>query len=679
MNSKISFVNRVSTKVLAVVLLMLSLTLIFSTYVASEFAKNRLQTSQIESITNMAVQKGIALDQYVNDQMAIASLVKTNSTVIQAAMIYDATGQIDPTTQENIAKSLAVLYENTGKIYENLFVTVGSAGYADCLGNSTLHDVSGENFYSECEKNGGYFGINVSPVTGRPVFVIAYAINDPTNGKFIGSVNMSIDMAMLGSGIVQDQTYSVTVLDFDGYVIGSNGNEADLLTNVAEAGPDQFQSILDTKVGDTIVDLTQWGGGLTYLAYSVSDYFITEVSIDAAVINVPAQEMARNLVFVALFSLVISLAVITFIISRVIKPIRSASEQVNNVINDIKAGHGDLSKEIKVNTKDEVGILASGVNELMKELGSIISSVQSTATGIQDSSNDIRSRIGDAELEISNVSATMEEMSASSEETSASLNQVMEQVDNVANLVSEVSRQSIEQSSYADEVVAKVSEIKEKSAVDRAKANEHLNEVTEALQKKIANAKQVQEIANLTDEILSITSQTNLLSLNASIEAARAGEAGRGFAVVAGEIRQLADSSSEAANRIQTVTNSVIVAVEELAAEAENVTQFMLSNNEKEQKQADMLTDNYSEDIQKLSSIMTEFRDSSDEIQTSMTSIREAITAVDIAAEETAKGITNVAQATVELSNQLENVGKQTTKNVTDTNDLASEMNKFTV
>ncbi len=678
-NKNLKFINKISTKMLLILVIAMAVSLCVTTMLSTSFSKNRLMTSQNSNLENLAKAKSIALEQYVEDQKTIAELVRTNSSVIQAAAMYDQSGVIDPVYQENIAASLAILFKNSGEAYENLFVTAGAEGLADCLGNATLHNVAEEPFYIECQKNGYFFGVNVSPVTGRPVYVIAYSIVNPMTGKMIGSVNMSIDMEKMGSAVVQDKDYDVTVLTLEGIIVATNGDVSSILTNLGEVDPEGIKQMLSTNIGHKMVDLSAWNGPVTNLAYSVGENFIAEVSIDMDVIEAPSKEMARNLMFVSLFMGVIAFGVAALVLYKVLKPAATASEQINKVVEDIKDGHGDLTQKLALRSKDEIGILVTGINELMATMGGLISNVQDTANTIQAGSDEISEEVKKAELEVNNVSSTMEQMSAASEETSASLNQVMHQVDTIAELVNEVNSRSIEQAAYANKVVARVSDIQANSAAEKEAANQQLEAVTNTLRTKIANAKQVQEIANLTDEILNITAQTNLLSLNASIEAARAGEAGRGFAVVAGEIRQLADSSAEAANRIQSVTNSVIVAVEELAAEAENVTRFMLKSNEEGHAGTDALTASYSNDIRQLSDSLKVFKDNSDEIQSSMSTIREAISIVDIGANETAQGISNVAQASVELSNQLDSIVRQTAKSVDETGTLSKKMNRFKV
>ena len=197
------------------------------------------------------------------------------------------------------------------------------------------------------------------------------------------------------------------------------------------------------------------------------------------------------------------------------------------------------------------------------------------------------------------------------------------------------------------------------------------------IDEKIEKSKAVEKIDSLTQEIIGITGQTQLLALNASIEAARAGEAGKGFAVVAQEINKLAEDSEETANQINSVSQLVITAVNELAAEAGKMADFV---EQVAMKGYDELLDNsknYQNDVDRLSRVMDEFANQSESLGASIKSILETINAVNIAVEESAKGVGNVTETAVELTTNVGEIGKEADSNLNVAEQLEAQVKKF--
>jgi methyl-accepting chemotaxis protein len=371
--------------------------------------------------------------------------------------------------------------------------------------------------------------------------------------------------------------------------------------------------------------------------------------------------------------------VVVILYNQFVKPARKSHALTKEIIEGLHSGNGDLTARVPVKADDEVGALSTGINDIMEELQNIISLMSGHAATLKNISQSVADNIRQSEDEVTSVSSIMEQMSAASEETSASLNQVTEQVDKVADLILKVYEQSQRQMSASAQMIKKVETMREDIVKVRNQSDADTQIIVGELEKSIIAARHVEKINELVDDILNIAEQTNLLSLNASIEAARAGEAGRGFAVVAGEISKLANDSSEAATRIQSVSAEVIHAVNDLAQKSKEISETLSESNASGRANVMELTTAYGNDIGEMSRAMEQFALNSQQVQDSISSIKESIGAINTAVEENVQGITNVTASTVEIVESISSVNEQVETNKTISNELYEKVSQFRI
>ena len=188
----------------------------------------------------------------------------------------------------------------------------------------------------------------------------------------------------------------------------------------------------------------------------------------------------------------------------------------------------------------------------------------------------------------------------------------------------------------------------------------------------------VNQVNSVPNDILSISSQTNLLSLNASIEAARAGEAAKGFAVVAGEISDLAESSRQTANRIQEINTVVTNAVHNLAEHAQGLVTYM---NESILPEFENFVDSgnqYKENATYIESTMKEFEQKTEDLKRGAVEIADSINSITNAIEEGVKGVNGVAESTQLLVTDMEKITKRMEENKQISSELQNETAIFT-
>lgn len=383
-----------------------------------------------------------------------------------------------------------------------------------------------------------------------------------------------------------------------------------------------------------------------------------------------------NYVAVALYIVIFAITVISVALT-IVKPARESGNALRAITAKLNAGLGDLTERVPVKTKDEIGQMAAGINNFMDQLQKIMRELKAESVNMAQSVQVITGQVIESNESASNVSAATEEMAASMEEISATLGQLSTGSTNVLSEVQSVDTSVRDGVGLVQDIKDRATKMHRSTVEGKEKAGKTIMHIRTNLQAALEESRSAQKINEMTQEILSITSQTNLLSLNASIEAARAGEAGRGFAVVADEIRGLADSSAEAANNIQSISALVTEAVEKLAKNAEEMLQFVDVEIMRDYDNFVEVVEQYKQDADSVDEILSEVARNTADVSETMNGMNTGINDISTAVEENAKGITNVADSAVTLVEAMSEIQKETENNQQISDKLNSEVNRF--
>jgi len=490
------------------------------------------------------------------------------------------------------------------------------------------------------------------PVDGKKVLLASFVSPILKDGRFLGiaGVDMSLDFiqdlvesnnagvyAGIGKMAIISPRGIIAAYSSDRSLLGSKLNAANdpqwhqLAVNTQDGA---HIEILDESLYAMIpVILNGKANGwkvLISLPKSVIHDAVEELS---QLIEENGQELATSSIVSGLICTLIAIMIMLWLMNQLLIPLMLTVE----VLKDLADGEGDLTTRLKEGSKDELGQIASSLNQFLERLHSLITDIRENSSSIAENAEKSAQSaekstvgMGSQQEQLSQVATAVNEMSASALEVSGNALQAAEATEAARNGVA-VGQKTVAET--GDSIYKLTAEVEEASSVIKGLEADSQN------------------IGQILTTIQGIAEQTNLLALNAAIEAARAGEQGRGFAVVADEVRMLAQRTQQSTGEIQTM-------IEKLQLGTAKVVTVMATG----QEQAKHSVDKVNEANEALSSIIKQ-----------VDVINEMGQQIATAAEEQSKVANSISCNIVNIDDSARDVGEQSQNS----SNIAIELDKL--
>lgn len=315
------------------------------------------------------------------------------------------------------------------------------------------------------------------------------------------------------------------------------------------------QQLQDGKKPETAVVEYVFNGTTKYSAYTILN------NENILVLTADESEALAGIttvtgVAIGISAIVVLIAIIiSFIMGRrLMRPL----VKVSTIIEDVANGNIEADFSGVKESNDEIGLIIGKMKELTQSLGSIVGKIRNSSDTMSSNSYELNDTSSQTLAANNEISKAVEDVAEGSTGMAASISKINENLLEMSNETKDINA-SVDEIKNQTVAVQESSKIMNDKIKSMQESSHKMDEGISAISKRIETVNTtVDKVSNIVSVIEEISSETNLLSLNASIEAARAGDAGKGFAVVAQEIRVLSDNTNTELENIKQIISSLV-------------------------------------------------------------------------------------------------------------------------
>ncbi len=329
--------------------------------------------------------------------------------------------------------------------------------------------------------------------------------------------------------------------------------------------------------------------------------------------------------------------------------------------------------------EDDFGSLAGSLKVMKQTMGHLIGNVKRETDNIEESVSNFTESVHELNENIEDVAESAGTLSSAMGETSASAEKIRKLSENIQLQTEKLCGKAEKGKSEISKLGVRPAGAGAGKTFERKEVMAFLQEIGASLSQALEDAKIVREIGVLSDSIMSITNETNLLSLNAAIEAAGAGEAGRGFAVVADEIRGLSEKSKETVGKILRVSEAVTGSVERLSVDSERLLNFARRDVVQMLESMGGSSQDYGKTIQHIDSLVSDLSEMANDVHSKISGVLDSVGEITEASDIGTRSIEEFARETESLMKKSQSIVKEAEKTQESVEILDYEVAKIAV